>query len=81
MMRKDKEWLWELQHQIAFYVLKECFTTHPLLCIYDSKLPTIVETDASKCAMGVVLLQNNQMMSTGIWSAMEPGIHRNRKKL
>ncbi|MBW0493362.1 hypothetical protein O181_033077, partial [Austropuccinia psidii MF-1] len=40
-----------------FYKLKEAFTISPIISHFDPSLPTIVETDASDCALGAVLSQ------------------------
>ncbi|MBW0541621.1 hypothetical protein O181_081336, partial [Austropuccinia psidii MF-1] len=42
-----------------FQVLKEAFTTAPILSHFDPSPPTIVETDASDYALGAVLSQVN----------------------
>ncbi|MBW0491035.1 hypothetical protein O181_030750 [Austropuccinia psidii MF-1] len=40
-------------------ILKEAFTTSPILSDFNPSLPTIVETDASDYALGAVLSQVN----------------------
>ncbi|MBW0485012.1 hypothetical protein O181_024727 [Austropuccinia psidii MF-1] len=42
-----------------FQILKESFTTSPILSYFNPSLPTIVETDASDHALGAVLIQVN----------------------
>ncbi|MBW0581234.1 hypothetical protein O181_120949, partial [Austropuccinia psidii MF-1] len=42
-----------------FEILKEAFTTAPILSHFNPSLPTIVETDASDYALGAVLRQVN----------------------
>ncbi|MBW0495158.1 hypothetical protein O181_034873 [Austropuccinia psidii MF-1] len=42
-----------------FQILKEAFTTAPILSHFNPSLPTIVETDASYYALGAVLSQVN----------------------
>ncbi|MBW0536066.1 hypothetical protein O181_075781 [Austropuccinia psidii MF-1] len=42
-----------------FQILKEAFTTAPILSHFNPSLPTIVETDASDYALGAVLSQVN----------------------
>ncbi|MBW0557820.1 hypothetical protein O181_097535 [Austropuccinia psidii MF-1] len=42
-----------------FQILKEAFTTSPILSHFNPSLPTIVETDASYYALGPVLSQVN----------------------
>ncbi|MBW0552166.1 hypothetical protein O181_091881, partial [Austropuccinia psidii MF-1] len=43
-----------------FKILKEAFTTSPILSHFNPSLPTIVETDASDYALGAVLSQVNE---------------------
>ncbi|MBW0514804.1 hypothetical protein O181_054519 [Austropuccinia psidii MF-1] len=42
-----------------FQILKEAFTTNPILSHFNPSLPTIVETDSSNYALGAVLSQVN----------------------
>ncbi|MBW0479000.1 hypothetical protein O181_018715 [Austropuccinia psidii MF-1] len=42
-----------------FQILKEAFTTAPILSHFNPSLPTIVDTDASDYALGSVLSQVN----------------------
>ncbi|MBW0585086.1 hypothetical protein O181_124801, partial [Austropuccinia psidii MF-1] len=42
-----------------FQILKEAFTTAPILSRFNPPLPAIVETDASDYALGAVLSQVN----------------------
>ncbi|MBW0577878.1 hypothetical protein O181_117593, partial [Austropuccinia psidii MF-1] len=42
-----------------FQILKEAFTTAPILAHFNPSLPTIVETDASDYSLGAVLSQVN----------------------
>ncbi|MBW0474408.1 hypothetical protein O181_014123 [Austropuccinia psidii MF-1] len=42
-----------------FQILKDAFTTAPILSHFNPSLPTIVETDAPDCALGAVLSQVN----------------------
>ncbi|MBW0534394.1 hypothetical protein O181_074109 [Austropuccinia psidii MF-1] len=43
-----------------FQILKEAFTTAPILSHFNPSLPTIVETDSSDYSLGAVLSQVNQ---------------------
>ncbi|MBW0495145.1 hypothetical protein O181_034860 [Austropuccinia psidii MF-1] len=50
----------ELEEALSqFQILKEAFTTAPILSHFNPSLPTIVETDASDYALGAVLSQVN----------------------
>ncbi|MBW0556279.1 hypothetical protein O181_095994 [Austropuccinia psidii MF-1] len=44
---------------IQFQLLKEAFTTTPILSHFNPSLPTIVDTDASDYALGAILSQVN----------------------
>lgn len=50
---------WGEPQEEAFQKLKKALVTAPLLRLYDPKLPTRVETDASDVAMGGVLSQKH----------------------
>ena len=55
LLRKDKDWQWNAEQQIAFEGLKEAFTTEPTLAYPDPTKPLRVEADASGFATGAVL--------------------------
>ncbi|MBW0509733.1 hypothetical protein O181_049448 [Austropuccinia psidii MF-1] len=46
-----------------FQLLKEAFTTAPILSHFNASLPTIVETDASNYSLGAVLSQTGHFTS------------------
>ncbi|MBW0523533.1 hypothetical protein O181_063248 [Austropuccinia psidii MF-1] len=50
---------WRVFYLHQFQILKEEFTTAPILSHFNPSLPTIVETDASDYALGAVLSQVN----------------------
>ena len=56
-MKKNKAWAWTKECQSAFDTLKEKFTTAPGLTMADVNKPFILETDASKWAIGAALMQ------------------------
>ena len=47
LTRKDAPWVWSLQCEDAFQLLKTAFTLAPILHHFDPSLPPVVETDAS----------------------------------
>ena len=51
------KWEWKTEHQEAFDKLKQIVCSSPVLCHPDPEKPFLVETDASKVAMGAVLSQ------------------------
>ena len=53
-------WKWEQEEQDAFDELKRCFTSNPVLCMYDHHRPTRIEVDASGYATGAVLVQQQE---------------------
>ena len=57
LTRKNVPFVWDEQCDAAMGQLKMAFVTKPILRIYDWKLPTVLETDASYYAIGAVLLQ------------------------
>lgn len=54
------EWTWTERHQEAFNKLKHKVTTEPILVIPNFDKPFLVETDASKFAVGAILSQENE---------------------
>ena len=59
LTKKDKKWNWIEECQKAFDLLKEKFTSAPVLRIPDSSKPFEVESDASKFVCGAVLHQQD----------------------
>ena len=57
LMRKDSPWSWGNEQQQAFDVLKQAFTSAPILVMADMSRPFILEADASDYATGAVLSQ------------------------
>ena len=55
---KTKPYLWNPKAQLAFEFLKNALMTAPVLCIYDPAKDIEVVVDASKRAVGAVLLQD-----------------------
>src|ERR1700677_103152 len=51
LTRKDQEWQWGEDEEIAFNDLKECFTSEPNLHYSDPSKPLRVEADSSGFAM------------------------------
>ena len=61
---------WSNHHQNAFEILRKSLTTAPILKFPDFSKPFILETDASDCQLGAVLMQkeNNSIRITGYFS-------------
>lgn len=56
---KDHPWEWNEACQIVFDALKAKFTLTPVLHMPDPTKPFVLETDASKFALGAVLRQKD----------------------
>ena len=54
LTKKDELWLWTPRCQKAFTLLKNVFTSGPILAHFDSSLQSVIETDASDYAVGAV---------------------------
>ncbi|MBW0565326.1 hypothetical protein O181_105041 [Austropuccinia psidii MF-1] len=59
LLKKDSPFIFNEEALSQFQILKEAFTTAPILSHFNPSLPTIVETDASDYALGSVLSQVN----------------------
>ena len=64
LTKKDIPWHWGEEEQKAFDELKKCFTSTPILAIYDPSRETRIEVDASGFATGGVL---SQKQDDGKW--------------
>ncbi|MBW0557253.1 hypothetical protein O181_096968 [Austropuccinia psidii MF-1] len=59
LFKKDSPFIFNEDALSQFQILKEAFTTAPILFHFNPSLPTIVETDASDYALCAVLSQVN----------------------
>ncbi|MBW0500022.1 hypothetical protein O181_039737 [Austropuccinia psidii MF-1] len=59
LLKKDYAFIYTEEALSQFKILKESFTTAPILSHFNPSPPTIVETDASEYALGAVLSQVN----------------------
>ncbi|MBW0465415.1 hypothetical protein O181_005130 [Austropuccinia psidii MF-1] len=57
LLKKDSPFIFNEEALSQFQILKEAFTTAPILSHFNPSLPTILETDASDYAWGAVLSQ------------------------
>jgi hypothetical protein len=60
LTKKGKIWNWTNECQTTFETLKERFSTAPVLIMPDTTKPFVLETDASKWAIGAMLLQKQE---------------------
>ncbi|MBW0493624.1 hypothetical protein O181_033339 [Austropuccinia psidii MF-1] len=59
LLQNDSASIYNEEAHSQFQILKEAFTTSPILSHFNPSLPTIVETAASDYALGSVLSQVN----------------------
>ncbi|MBW0477973.1 hypothetical protein O181_017688 [Austropuccinia psidii MF-1] len=59
LLKKDSAFIFNEEALSQFQILKEAFTTEPILAHFNPSLPTIVETDPSHHALIAVLSQLN----------------------
>ncbi|MBW0558880.1 hypothetical protein O181_098595 [Austropuccinia psidii MF-1] len=59
LLKKDSPFIFNEEALSQFQLLKEAFTTAPILSHFNPSLPTIVGTDASDYALGAVMSQVN----------------------
>ncbi|MBW0567954.1 hypothetical protein O181_107669 [Austropuccinia psidii MF-1] len=59
LLKKDSPFIFNEEALSQFQILKEAFTTAPILSNFNPSLPNIVETDGSDYALGAVLSQVN----------------------
>ncbi|MBW0495470.1 hypothetical protein O181_035185 [Austropuccinia psidii MF-1] len=59
LLKKDSPFIFNEEALSQFQILKEAFTTDPILSHFNNSLPTIVDTDASSYALGPLLSQVN----------------------
>lgn len=57
LLRKGSEWRWESSESEAFDRLKEAVTGAGVLALYEPARPVVLSVDASRDALGAVLLQ------------------------
>ena len=59
LLKKSKQWCWSEVHNEAWNKLKTLVSKSPVLSFYDPNKPIKIASDASKSALGAVLLQCN----------------------
>jgi hypothetical protein len=59
LIKKNVDWLWSKEHDDSFCELKKILVSDPVLQYYDVSKPVKLSVDASKDALGAVLLQND----------------------
>ena len=56
LQKHDTVWAWESEQQMAFEKIKTILATLPILTYFDKDKDHIIQTDASKTGLRVVLL-------------------------
>ena len=57
LLRKDSEWMWTNQQEMAFQQVKNLLLSPPVLAHYSTERETFLATDASNAGLGAVLFQ------------------------
>lgn len=60
LLKKENSWRWEHSEQKAFAELKEAVGGADVLALYDVAAPALLSVDASRDALGAVLLQGGR---------------------
>jgi transposase InsO family protein len=63
LLRKGTLFIWTLDHQQAFEVLKTALTSAPVLALPNFQIPFVIETDASGVGIGAVLMQSGHPLA------------------
>ena len=63
ILLENDAFAWTPKAQHAFTTLKQVMTRAPVLALSDFSIPFIVDMDASRTFMGVVLMQRNQLVA------------------
>ena len=67
LLRKNTKFVWSCEQQNAFIAVKKALREKPVLKLFDPRLPTALECDASSKGVGAVLLQKYP----GCWLPVE----------
>jgi transposase InsO family protein len=63
LLKKGVLFVWTQDHDLAFTALKQALTSAPVLALPDFAKQFCIETDASKCGVGAVLLQEGHPLA------------------
>ena len=57
LSRRDRQWVWDINHDTAFNSLKKIVNTAPTLALYDPKKPIQLSADSLSYGLGTTLKQ------------------------
>ena len=60
LCKSEVKWAWESEQQNAFEAIKQVITTLPVLAYFDKTKKHTIQCNASKKALGAVLLQESK---------------------
>lgn len=63
LLKKNVDWIWTIVHETAFDNIKKKISEAPILQNFNTKLPIVIQCDASKDGLGCCLLQNGKPVS------------------
>ena len=63
LLQKNSEYQWHAEHEKAFNAIKEIISATTTLQYFNPKLPTTIQVDASKYALGAALVQEDRVIA------------------
>jgi hypothetical protein len=63
LLKKGALFIWTQEHDLAFSTLQHALVTSPVLALPNFHKPFVIETDASDCGIGVVLMQDGHPLA------------------
>lgn len=84
LLRKEQTFNWTKACQDAFEEMKQILCSHPILTIFDPKLPIHIYTDASILGIGAVLKQpqkNNEEKPVAYFSKKLNAVQKRKKAI
>ena len=76
LLKKDFEWSWLEQQEVAVKRIKNLIVSPPLLQYFVVKKPVTLTTDPSKGGLGAAYLQKEQLVAYAITYAERKTMHR-----
>ncbi len=71
-LKKNIQWQWLPEHEIAMSKLKEILSSNPVLRLYDPKIPIKIQADSSSTGLGACMLQENQPVAYASRALTDP---------